>query len=1396
MADNSKPLVTINIANIFKQLHDIAIEQSKKDLPKGYVIKNLAFSDDKATEMKAGEYLITLAPEDEMDKSLFLDDKLRPAAENALKTYIKFFVDKDVNPKEFSEILVDTSKGEDDKKKDSKQDNANEKPQAKPEEKKEKATGESLKTKQVKNSLLNILFEDYQYLNEEGEGKPEDKPEDAAGDKKDEKPEDKPDDEKSKENKDGKEESSVKVRGLSAKYTCEIAGQKTGKLAAAMKKGAKSLFGGIWNDLTQIKITGGVFGKDGLAIGKVLDPDAWKEATGRPDIDANTIKSDIDTVFQKDYPNNSVAVKVHKCSGLMSLIKKCGAKASSALVKAMSEADLCIAITTQKKDENYDSYNEESIAEVINKSIGNYYKSIITHPLKFTVSKDDVYKVENFSEDGKRIDTPKDKQTPNKPAKESMSFLTYCALVNTGKILLEDAEEPESADDKKQADESKPDESKISDVKDKFEKNVESAADASQVDINSIKSDYGTVQDIKIKVKKLEPVNAADIDKITGDGTTAFFVDFKLKDTVKDSMIERYPSMLKQLFESQYLLEENEIKNTQQETFIKAINDTAKQIKKDIELKDDISPTVFNYSNDTNDEEKSATGESLSRNLRLLKFIYKDNILNESHILLEKADPIVLKCFDEIDRVGFENISKDIDKFRDAWQENIVKAKEKLPDELAKRSENSEGYLNYLKKKYVKGADGTPFDKNVISKLRKATSTIQVKNLFASYGSNNNETEFNKDPAPDKASETIPEYYAAWQALKALPSQKKIKVTFYTSDEDGKKKDEIDTITIVPGKSIDEISDGDNKDTISSFKDLVENDPPEGMRFDGYEPPLDTKLTDDTDVIAKYAKKDAPVEIEFYDVDPENPDDESKWKDIDIQELNPENPSDIEFPAEDKLGKHEGWKFEKWDPTEEELKKNPPKTATKVKATYSKSTVTISLYDADPETGEKKDDPIETYEIEKGTAPNTGKGDDIISKANEELQKNVPDGFENKGWQPDPSEKVEEDTVLVAKYSKKDVTHEVKFMAPTDPDDPSTAEDIGEPQKVNDGESAEAPEPPEVEGWKFDKWDSDDWQNVKDDIVVLAEYKKPVTITFKVPTDPEKPDGEMEEVGDPITYEEGKPIEAPEPPEKEGYEFEKWDPNPDDLQPEESTDVIGTYKKADDIEITFKVPKDPENPDGDTEQVGDPIIYKDGEEITPPEPPEKDGYEFEKWDPDPATLKPEESTDVIGTYKKADEKSNGTLHEVYVVIDPYNLAQADKKNPESYYIYRPKDPSKLGDKKKDGSIDVENGNYTLAQKDPIQKTDDDSFNDAIEKLIPKGYEKENPSSGFAYDGIEEVKKPKDGEPGIMVMKFKDTKEGAEGYDLYVYASKKIKYKNEKTVGRKEKKMQNGNAYST
>jgi len=105
MADKIDPLVEVNIANVFKQLHDTALKQAKP--PKGFVIKNLAFTDDKATKMKAGEYLITIAPEDEKDNTLFLDDKTRPTAEAALSKYVEFFVNKKLDPKEFAEIKVD-----------------------------------------------------------------------------------------------------------------------------------------------------------------------------------------------------------------------------------------------------------------------------------------------------------------------------------------------------------------------------------------------------------------------------------------------------------------------------------------------------------------------------------------------------------------------------------------------------------------------------------------------------------------------------------------------------------------------------------------------------------------------------------------------------------------------------------------------------------------------------------------------------------------------------------------------------------------------------------------------------------------------------------------------------------------------------------------------------------------------------------------------------------------------------------------------------------------------------------------------------------------------------------------------------------------------------------------
>jgi len=90
------------------------------------------------------------------------------------------------------------------------------------------------------------LFDDYStdMLTEEGEDS------DEGGDKKEEpKSDDKKEDKKEPE-KDSAPKATTKVRGLSVKYKCELAGEKAGTLGKALKKGAKSLLGGIWNDLT------------------------------------------------------------------------------------------------------------------------------------------------------------------------------------------------------------------------------------------------------------------------------------------------------------------------------------------------------------------------------------------------------------------------------------------------------------------------------------------------------------------------------------------------------------------------------------------------------------------------------------------------------------------------------------------------------------------------------------------------------------------------------------------------------------------------------------------------------------------------------------------------------------------------------------------------------------------------------------------------------------------------------------------------------------------------------------------------------------------------------------------------------------------------------------------
>jgi hypothetical protein len=165
----------------------------------------------------------------------------------------------------------------------------------------------------------------------------------------------------------------------------------------------------------------------------------------------------------------------------------------------------------------------------------------------------------------------------------------------------------------------------------------------------------------------------------------------------------------------------------------------------------------------------------------------------------------------EIDRVGHENISKNIDEFRKNWKANIEKIKSNvdssnekgLPSELSSRTENAKSYVSYLKKNYVKGADSTPFDKSIISKLRtNLKSTDQAKRIFASYGAKSEDKKFDKQDTPlkDSSAPEIPEYYAAWKALQKLPDGPK------AGEEDEEKKGGDDEKITITFKDIDDPS--------------------------------------------------------------------------------------------------------------------------------------------------------------------------------------------------------------------------------------------------------------------------------------------------------------------------------------------------------------------------------------------------------------------------------------------------------------------------------------------------------------------------------------------------------------------------------------------------------------
>ena len=181
------------------------------------------------------------------------------------------------------------------------------------------------------------------------------------------------------------------------------------------------------------------------------------------------------------------------------------------------------------------------------------------------------------------------------------------------------------------------------------------------------------------------------------------------------------------------------------------------------------------------------------------------------------------------------------------------------------------------------------------------------------------------------------------------------------------------------------------------------------------------------------------------------------------------------------------------------------------------------------------------------------------------------------------------------------------------------------------------------------------------------------------------------QIGDPVEVIPGEDFDIPEVEEKEGYKFDRWDPDPKEMKEDGYTyamyqkndtdqedepsddDSIKPYQylilpkniisneetnNKDAIKITFKDIDDPskiknfeELTDKDKEQykqLGDPVEAKPGEKIETPEIKEKEGeYKFDRWDPEPSKM--EKDGDTYAIYKKEKMNVKRTDTDFYIV---------------------------------------------------------------------------------------------------------------------------------------------------
>lgn len=371
----ASPSLDIDINNIFYQLHEAALENSK-DLE--IEIYNTGVDEQAKTYTGSGEYFICASSTDPDSLSADLD---KTQAFEVLKKYVQFFCGDETASNLDEKMLMPIKEGEKvQRRKDGEKDDVSE-------------------AITYDYSLLTQLFDSDQ------------------------------------EEDDGTfvvlNEADKKVVGYLLPYLASIKKEKP-KPANIGRKRLLNHFKklGRWTLVTGLpslasmpfsllgKLAGalpGIVVKTGSgdfdtrgatqAVGKGLDATAkgikkagelggkaYDYVKGNLEIDLTSLESNVSQAFDKDYPSNDVHPRVYKVTTLTQILRQQQKFSNKIKARLESAGEYCLGILVSSDDINYDQYNKEVIAIEVTKGIALQNPSMFSNK----ISKDQVLKVAGY----------------------------------------------------------------------------------------------------------------------------------------------------------------------------------------------------------------------------------------------------------------------------------------------------------------------------------------------------------------------------------------------------------------------------------------------------------------------------------------------------------------------------------------------------------------------------------------------------------------------------------------------------------------------------------------------------------------------------------------------------------------------------------------------------------------------------------------------------------------------------------------------------------------------------------------------------------------------------------------------------------------------------------------